>query len=161
MAYKKASIVLIVAVVSAAVAISVVTAGLLAQQSVPTGGIVDGNGDTPSGDNIVSSVNVGVYNDADATTLCSSIDWGTLIPGTVVSRTVYIKNTGDVAEALSMAATGWNPASADQVLTLGWNREGVVLTAGSVVPATFTLTVAPDTGTLTTFNFNIVVSGTA
>ena len=35
------------------------------------------------------------------------------------------------------------------------------LPAGSVVPATLRLTAASNTGSLTSFSFNIVISGTA
>ncbi len=150
---RKIPAIAIVALVLVGVSLSVVTAGLLAQQSLTSSGTV--------GDNVVSSVNVDIYADAAATVPCSSIDWGNLSPGSSVSRTVYVKNTGNVSETLSMSASGWNPASADSVLTLGWNKEGTTLAASAVVPATFTLTVAKDTGDLTSFSFSIVVTGSA
>ena len=152
--------------VAVAVTLSAVTAGILiSQQNITATGTIQtldtdsGGGD--SGGAVVSTVNLEVYTDALATTKCTNIDWGSLAPGGSVSRTVYIKNTGNVAETLSIAATTWNPASADSVLTLSWNKEGTVLAAGAVVTATLTLNAAQDTGSLSTFSLSIVVSGTS
>lgn len=173
MALKKVHVFAIIALVVVAVALSVVTAGLLASGSSESpggsGGGVGANGSNGTnsservglGGNVVSTVNVGVYNDADATVVCSNVDWGNLSPGSTAVRAVYVKNTGDVSETLSIAATGWNPSSAGSALTFGWNKEGTVLPAGAVVPTTLTLTVSPNTGDLSVFGFNIVVSGSA
>ncbi len=111
------------------------------------------------GSGITSSVNIGVYTDEAATLNCTSIEWGTLTPGSAVDRTVYVENTGNTTETLSMSTSGWSPASASRYLTLTWNQVGTVLPAGSVVSATLTLTVASNTGNLTDFSFNIVISG--
>jgi VCBS repeat-containing protein len=61
---------------------------------------------------------------------------------------------------LTMAASGWNPVGASTYLTLLWNRQNDVLDAGDSVSATFTLTVASDTGSLTTFSCSVTITGT-
>jgi len=103
---------------------------------------------------------LGAYIDAAATTTCSNIEWGNPNPGDSVNQTVYIKNTGSSTEELSMNTTNWNPTIANSFLTLTWDKEGYSLSPGGVVPATLTLTVASDTGTLTTFSCDITISGT-
>jgi hypothetical protein len=42
------------------------------------------------------AVNVGVYSDAACTLNLTSIDWGNVYPRGSVSRTIYVKNTGNV-----------------------------------------------------------------
>lgn len=169
MASKKLPILAVVALVVVGVVVGILSSGLLGPRQAPPGSSVvpspsespADSGREPLGGNVVSSVNVAVYSDAGASVVCSNVDWGDLTPGSTATRTVYVKNTGDVSETLSVAATGWNPTGACDVLTFGWNREGTVLAAGEVVPATFSLTAPPRTGDLSSFGFNIVVSGTA
>ena len=154
MKFKKATLIPLIALVFIAIALSAVTAGvLIAQQSIPASGTVGGN--------ITSTVNIGVYSDANATTICSSINWGNLDPGTTATKTIYIKNTGNVSETLSLAASAWNPSSASSALTLSWDKQGSTLSKDAIVPVTLTLMVAADTGTLSSFSLNIVISGTA
>jgi hypothetical protein len=109
----------------------------------------------------VTSINVDIYADAAAATKLTSLQWGTLTPGGTVTKTVYIKNAGNTAETLNMTTTEWAPALASSALSLTWNRESSVLAAGAVVPATLTLQVAADPGSVTSFSMNIVISGTA
>lgn len=155
MQLKKAAIIPLIAIVFIAIALSVVTAGVLnAQQNVPAQGHLDGSITT-------NTVNIGVYSDLQATTLCTNIDWGTLNSGNIATKTIYIKNTGNITETLSMTATDWNPQTATSSLFLTWNKESAALQAGAIVPATLTLNVADDTGDISDFDFNIVISGSA
>ena len=151
---KKTALIPLIAVVFIVAALSAVTAGvLIAQQNVPAKGNVGGN--------IKTSINVGVYSDAQATLNCTNIDWGNLNAGDNATKTVYIKNTGTTPETLTMTATNWTPSAASSTLILTWNQEGTTLEQNEVVPATLTLCVAADTGALTDFGFNIVITGTA
>ena len=72
---------------------------------------------------------------------------------------MYIKNSGNAIETLNMTLTGWNPTTANSVLSLSWDKEGISVYPGEVILATITLTAAADTGTLSFFNFNILISG--
>jgi hypothetical protein len=154
MTIKKTALIPLIALVFIAVTLSAVTAGvLIAQQNVPNSGSVGGN--------ITSAIDIRVYNDLDATNICTAIDWGNLNSGDTATKTIYIKNMGNVSETLSMTATNWTPSTATQSLYLTWTREGTVLAAGEVVPATIVLKIASDTGDLSDFSFNLVISGTA
>ena len=128
--------------------LTMVTAGVLtANQIVPAGGEI-------------TAIGVGVYTDSDCTNNCTNIDWGTLAPGNSTDRTIYVKNTGSIPVTLSMTATGWTPSDANTYLTLTWNQEGHSLDAGDSVAATLTLTASTSAGNLTSFNFNVVITGT-
>jgi hypothetical protein len=108
---------------------------------------------------LVVSVNVGVYSDSACTLNLTSIDWGTVYPGGYVSRTVYVKNTGNVPMTLSMAATGWNPAGAAGQINVAWDKENAVLNAGQSASAILTLSVSQNVSGVTSFSMNIIVSG--
>jgi uncharacterized repeat protein (TIGR01451 family) len=108
----------------------------------------------------ITAVGVGVYSDSGCTTVLSSISWGTLNPGDTKTYTVYVKNTGTVSITLTMAVTNWNPSSASSYITLSWDRQNYVLTAGSSVQATLTLVVSSSISSVTSFTFDVTITGT-
>ena len=148
MEFQKLSKGAIIAVAIAGILLTVTTAALLsANQTVPLSGTI-------------TAVNLGVYSDSDCTQNCTSLNVGTLNPGGSATQTVYIKNTGNVPETLTMTANNWNPTSASSSLTLTWNQQNTVLNAGQSIQATLTLTAASSTGSLTTFSCNVTLTGT-
>ncbi len=108
----------------------------------------------------INTVNVEVYHDAAWTQPCSNINVGTLNPGSTLNQTIYVKNTGNVPLTLSMTTSNWSPTTANDCLTLSWNRENYVLNAGVSCEATLTLTVAKNADSLTTFSFSATITGT-
>jgi len=108
----------------------------------------------------LKAIGVGVYWDSSCTNAVSSVDWGSLDPGVTKDVTIYVKNEGTVTAVLNLRAENWNPSSASNYMTLSWNRENHVLSTGSVVQATLTLSISSSTSGITSFSFNIVISGT-
>jgi hypothetical protein len=147
MANPKLSIGAIIALAATGVFLSLVTAGLIVTQTVPSNGTI-------------SAVNVGVYSDSQCTQNCTNVSWGTVSPGTAPTQTVYVKNTGNTPVTLTMTTANWTPTNANTYLTLTWNRQNIVLNAGQSTSAALTLTAAADTGSLTNFSFNIIITGT-
>ncbi len=158
---KKQLLIALAALITVAVALTALTAAVLnSQQTIQANGNIVNAGGGNEGD-VTSTVNVEVFSDAAATLKCSSISWGDLSVGDSATRVVYVKNTGNVAESLSLAASGWSPAGAGSVLSLTWDKEGFLVPAGGVVAATLTLLVGSDAGELGSFSLDIVVSGSA
>jgi hypothetical protein len=138
----------IIALTITALALTLTTAALLsASQNVPLSGTIN-------------AVNLGVYTDSACTQPATALNVGTLNPGTTATQTIYIKNTGNIPETLTMTTNNWTPTGADSSLTLTWNRQNTVLAAGTSIQATLTLTAAANTGTLTTFSCDITLTGT-
>jgi hypothetical protein len=108
----------------------------------------------------ISTVNVEAYTDSACTTPCTSLNVGNVAPGSTVTQTIYIKNSGTLAVNLTMTISGWSPSNANTYLTLTWNRQNTALAAGASTPATFTLVAASNTGSLTTFSCSITITGT-
>src|SRR3990170_3259436 len=149
MAMKKLSTGAIIAIIAiTGMFLTLITAGLLSvNQSISSSGNV-------------TTVNVGVYSDSACTQTLTSVDWGTISPGTTVTRTIYVKNTGNTQITLSMTTNSWSPTSANGPLTLTWNREGTTLSAGISTAATLTLSISSSISGITTFSVNIVITGT-
>ena len=138
----------VIALVITALALTVTTAAVLSSnQTVPLNGTIN-------------AVNLGVYSDSACTQTATALNVGTLNPGGTATQTVYIKNTGNVPETLTMTTSNWSPTSASTSLTLTWNRQTTVLNAGASIQATLTLTAASNTGSLTTFSCDVTLTGT-
>ena len=115
---------------------------------------------TLSSSGTVEGIGVEVYWDSGCTQTAISVDWGYAEPGDVVTRTVYVKNSGNTPMTLSMTYSDWDPVEAGDYLSLSWNREGATLDDGEVVQAVLTLTVSDQITGITTYSFNIVIEGT-
>jgi len=107
----------------------------------------------------LKTVGVKVYSDSACTNEVSSIDWGTLELGSTKDATVYVKNTGSVAVTLSLSTENWNPSSASGYITLTWNYGGQSLSPGSNIQVKLTLTVSANATGVTSFSFNILITG--
>jgi hypothetical protein len=164
MNFNKKLIIPLVAILTLALVLTAVTAAILTTQEIPSDGTIQTNNNNepdPTQAAIVGTTTLDIYTDAAATATCTSIQWGTLHPSGTITKIIYLQNTGNTAETLSMSATEWTPTEASSVLNLTWNKEGTTLAAGEIVQATLTLTAAADTGLVTNFSLNIVISGSA
>jgi hypothetical protein len=150
MAYKKLSTIAVIAIALTGIILTLSTSALVSTiQSIPASGTI-------------TSINVGVFSDSACTQTATSIPWGTLNPGTSQTCTIYVKNTGNAPETVSLSTTSWNPSNANTYLTLTWNvPTSTVINAGQNLQASLTLTTASNVGGLTSFSFNIIITGTS
>ncbi len=106
------------------------------------------------------SSNLGVYSDSACQKSLSTINWGDISPGSTITRTVFIKNTSNGASlSLSLSTSYWNPTSAKGPITITWNQEDVKLLPGQTKAATITLSVSPSVTDISSFSFQINVTG--
>jgi hypothetical protein len=115
---------------------------------------------TLSSTGTIQTIGVGVYTDYQCNTPLSSIPWGKLEPGESQSVICYIRNEGNSPSTLSMYTSNWNPASAENYLTLSWNYNGQPINADASVQVTFTLSVDESIEGVTNFSFDITIVGT-
>lgn len=148
MKLKKIPTIAIIALTITALALTLTTAALLSSnQTVPLNGTIN-------------AVNLGIYSDSGCTQTATALNVGTVNQGGTGTQTVYIKNTGNVPETLTMAASNWNPSNATSSLTLSWNQQNTILPAGNSIPAILTLTAASNCGSMTTFSCSVTITGT-
>ena len=108
----------------------------------------------------VKAVGVGVYKDSGCSQVLSSINWGNVTPGSSSNYTAYIRNEGSVAVSLSKTTDDWNPATAAGNMTLSWNRDGYILSSNATVQAILTLSVSSNVTGISSFSFDITITGT-
>jgi hypothetical protein len=108
----------------------------------------------------VKTIGVGVYLDAGLTSRATTISWGTLEPSTPNTVTVYIKNEGNAAMTLTLSTSNWNPSSASAYIALTWDYNSQAINAGASLRVTLTLTISSTITGVSSFNFNVVITGT-
>jgi len=146
MVIKLSTTTVIIALVAAGISLTLVTAGIIATQTITSNGTV-------------KRINIGVYSESQCNLNCTTINWGTLDPGNSTSKIIYVKNTGTDPVTLTMTAESWAPKKAGDCLTLTWDRQGTVLQGGDSISANLTLSAASDTSDIKNFSFDIVIKG--
>ena len=107
----------------------------------------------------IKTVGVGVYKDVDFTVSVTQIDWGVLEPGATKNFTAYLRNESNVPIFLNMTSQNWNPPAAESFISVSWDQEGKRLEPDQVVSLTFTLSVSAEVSGVTSFSFEIVITG--
>ena len=110
---------------------------------------------------IEASPGIGVYQNSQATTPLTSLNWGTLEPGDTQSITTYIKNEGNTPITLSLQISGWSPSSAQDYLSVTWSYNDKVIDVGQTQQITLNLEVNSDITGITDFSFDITILATA
>jgi len=100
---------------------------------------------------------VGVYWDTNCNSLVSSLDWGSVEPGSIKNQTVFIRNEGNDPSTLFLNTTNWKPPNASDFIELKWDYDGYIVNPQATTEVTFTLSVAPVTEGLKDFNFDIII----
>jgi len=109
---------------------------------------------------VVASANIRICWESECANNVSYISWGTIDPGQSKNVTVYVKNTGTVPLTLSFNTTNWNPSAANAHIALSWDYDGSQVQPDQVLPVTFALVVSESAQGLTSFSFDINITGT-
>ena len=107
----------------------------------------------------VKAMGVGVYWDSGCSNTVTSVNWGTVAPGSTNDVTVFIKNEGNAAETLSSTAENWNPSTASAYMSLSWDYAGQVIVVDGVIEVTLSLSVSSAIEGITSFSFDIIIVG--
>jgi hypothetical protein len=102
---------------------------------------------------------VGVYWDINCNNEASSIDWGTLNPGSVKNIAVYVRNEGEEPTYLILSTTNWNPPKASDYITLRYNYTGQQIDPGEALQITLTLSISRYIEGISSFGFDILLTG--
>jgi hypothetical protein len=106
-------------------------------------------------------IEIDVYSDSGCTKPVSNVDWGEIAAGSTINRIVYVENNGDYEVTLGLSTENWSPFEAIADITLDWDYDGVYLEIGEVRRVIFSLSVDSDIGSISSFSFDIVVTGSA
>lgn len=108
----------------------------------------------------VEAKGVRVYWDSNCSNGVSSIEWGTLNPGSVKNVVVYIRNEEEAPMYLILSARNWTPPNTSEYLNLGCNYGvGKRMNPGETLQITLTLSVSRYIQGISRFSFDILVAG--
>ena len=134
---------------------------LIAAIAVSAMGALVFNRTVPGTGNISIIGALGTFSDSGCQNPVASVNWGSLLPGGMATKPVYIKNLGNIDATLTLATTGWNSTTASSYLTLSWNlTSNYLLQVGKVVHAVLTLSASSTIASNMSFSFNIAITGT-
>jgi hypothetical protein len=88
---------------------------------------------TLPGDLTVTGEGLAFYNDAQGTVLVSTLHVGNVHNGTSVTKTIYLKNTGNIAKGDGLSSSGLPTG-----VSVSWNKEGVLLSPNFVTATDIT-----------------------
>lgn len=108
----------------------------------------------------MKAIKVEVYWDSGCTDTVSAINFSILEPDVSLTKTVYVKNTGNAPLTLSMTCSDWLPPEAETHITLSWNKQDVIVEPDAVVLAVLTLAVSAAIYGITDFSSTITIEGT-
>jgi hypothetical protein len=107
----------------------------------------------------VKTVGVGAFWDINCTSRVTEIDWGLVEPGYHVNATIFHRNEGNAPITLSLHTENWNPSNASGYITLRWDYTGQTVDPGAVMKTTLTLAVSSNVTGITSFTFDILITG--
>jgi hypothetical protein len=103
--------------------------------------------DSPSSGAVDGAVGIETYWDSKCTQRVSSIEWGSLEPGTTKTVTLFLKNRGKNSDL--------QPTEIANYLTMTWDYTGQAITFKEVTQVIFTLCVSENAETIAAFSFDI------
>ena len=106
---------------------------------------------------IVKSINVGVYSDADCSSIVNAIDWGKIEPGEDKIVDVFIRNEGNSDVILQIRAVDWSPPEVSQYATLKCTHQGQIIEVGGTVKVSLILSLNSTVTEIANFSFDIMI----
>jgi len=108
---------------------------------------------------IVKTVGVEAYWDFACTNRVTQINWGLVEPNSTVNATIYLKNPGNAPITLLLSTENWNPSNASNYIALTWDYAGQTINPGAILKVNLTLAVSSNVTGITSFSFDILITG--
>lgn len=105
----------------------------------------------------IKTVGVKIYSDSALSNELVTINWGLREPGSEVPVEIWIQNTGNSPVTLSFYTSNWNPAAANDYMSLSWDYAGETINPDAARKVTLTLSVSSQISGITNFAFDITV----
>jgi hypothetical protein len=77
------------------------------------------NKEIRSGANVVTDVNLSVYDSESASVELTFVDFQTILPTQVKSMTIWVQNDANIAMVISVYTKDWLPTYANETMTFG------------------------------------------
>ena len=120
----------------------------------------DNNGKKFSSNGAIKEVaGIEIYWDNKGTNRVTSIEWGSLEPGTEKTVTIFVRNLEKNQIILNYFTSNWMPSEITDHLTLNWDYDGQTIEFREMVQVIFTLVVSENLESSGAFDFDITIVG--
>lgn len=114
--------------------------------------------------NVRSSASIqsmfGLYFDVDCTEKVSTLNWGSLEPGSHNILTIYVRNVGSRSSIVRLSSRNWTPSKLDASTYLSWNLENATVKPNEIRRAELTLHIGDNMFSVSELNFEVIISVT-
>lgn len=100
---------------------------------------------------------IGIYWDKKCENRVTSVDWGSLSPGSTRKVSLYVRNEGNESMTLDLLTENWLPLIAAQNMSLSWSYPGQPIYENQVVSTELELYVSPKIKEVMRFSFDILI----
>ena len=108
----------------------------------------------------IEGIGVGIYWNQNCTNKTLTLNWGNITPNSENTLELFIRNKGNLKASLYLTTTEWIPQAASNYIQLEWNYSNQILSPGQIIPISLTLTVSPETGGVSDFTYNTIITAT-
>jgi hypothetical protein len=137
----------VTAIIGTALIVSLIAAIIIYAVSIQSSGTIYTKG-----------IGCAVFGDASATEPITYINWGNLPSDSSTTITVYVVNTGNAPCNYTVASSSFNPANAENVLTLTSDVSRLNAPPNSITPIALTQVIAADTQGITSYSYTITIT---
>jgi hypothetical protein len=91
--------------------------------------------------------------------MISAVEWGDIEAGATSNVQIYVKNIGDTSVVINLMTENWSSPIASDNMNLYWDHDGSPIQSGEARGVLLSLSVDPDCPELTSFGFDVVITG--
>ena len=106
----------------------------------------------------LNGINIEFYEDSECTNKITELNWKIMKEDDKVTKTLYLKNTGDMPVILNMKVSEYIPSDIRELISLSWDMEGLSLNPGESTPAQFSFSLNKLIKGIDEVGYNITVS---
>jgi hypothetical protein len=104
-------------------------------------------------------IEIDVFIDEACINPLSSFEWGEIEPGKESTKTIYLRNSGDVDVKLNLIGENWTPDESKDYMSLSWDYDGSEILSGEIREINVELSVSSDCPALDNFGFDLIIIG--
>lgn len=106
----------------------------------------------------LNGVDIEFYEDSACTQKISVLDWNIVKENEKITKTLYLKNSGDAHVILNMKVLANIPSDIKELISMSWDMEGLSLPPGESTPALFSFSLNKLIKRIDKIDYNITIS---
>ena len=106
----------------------------------------------------LNGIDIEFFADSECTQKITELNWKIMKEDDKVTKTLYLKNIGDMPVILNMKVSEFIPSDIRELISLSWDMEGLSLNPGESTPAQFYFSLNKMIKGIDEVDYNVTVS---